>query len=166
MRLENTPEWNPRPRRRSRLPLVLASFFCGIAVASVSITLLISGGRFGNQRGAASVPPGVTPHPLAHVPTPKAGASLPPLGAHFQIGNQTTPLATPCPVQGSAAGTSAPPASGTPTLRLSPVPTKTGSQSGIPVCGNGQRPVPNRRKIRCASRCITWPSAPASSTSV
>ncbi len=149
MRLENTPEWTPRSRRRSRLPLVLASFFCGIAVAAVSITLLISSGKLGNQRGisgAASVPPGVTPHPLAHVPTPPAGASLPPLGGHFQIGNQATPLATPCTVQGTAPA----PTTGSPTLRISPVPTKTGGQGGIPVCGNGQRPGPQ-------AVCTTFP---------
>jgi hypothetical protein len=55
-------------------------------------------------------------------------------------------------VQGASTGTSTPPASSTPTLHISPVPTKTGGQNGIPVCGNGQRPGPQMV-------CTTFPGA-------
>jgi hypothetical protein len=149
MQLNHTPDWNQRTRRRSRLPLVLMSFFGGVTVAAVALTLLFVGGRlpFGNQVGvsgaSSGLPKGVTPHPLSHVPTPTASASLPPLGAHFQPSDNATPLATPCPVQSTNGHTDAAPTNTPLPVRLTPPPrTATPGTGAIPVCGNGQLPGP------------------------
>jgi hypothetical protein len=138
MQLDNTPNWNPRRRQRARPPLVLASLFCVIAIASVSVTLLMSAkGKSAVQQGASGVSRSITPHPLAHVPAkPPAGTSLPPIGAHTVVGGNGTPLPTPCPVENSNVAPRVP--TGTPKLNLSPTPTPGPGRSVLPICGNGQ----------------------------
>ncbi len=141
MHLNNIPDWNPRQRRNTRTPLLLASVFCIVAIASVSVTLLLSAnGKSAAQQGASGIMTSVTPHPLPHVPkTPPPGTSLPPIGSHFQLGSNSTPLATPCPVE-TANVTPRVAATGTPSLHLTLTPTATPGpgRNVAPVCGDGK----------------------------
>ncbi len=134
MQPTNVPSWNTRRPRRRGVPLLLISAFALVAVATVLFTLLFGGGKLPWASKSASIPAGVTPAPLAHVPT-KPPSSYPPIHSNISFAAN----ATPCPVQ-TATPASHVVLSGTPVIHLSPTPTPTIPRGGLPVCASGQRP--------------------------